>query len=301
MIYLLLEQEGNVISPVEPEFVKRYDRGSIKRFSSDVGRADLAGLDTPPLFNNEWLIICNGLIKGIPYLYPDKNTVLLKVFRRSDLSKVMDRLSSSSFCVKVIDNYQIPKETVLGWIMSNLSVTISVAKTLYNQCSGSMKAIVTAVDVLKHCGVVTSGVITKNVPKAYSVNAVSFTQYLIGEQTKLTRYEVAQFLFDFRYAFDWLQKRVLEELQRYLDVFYAVDSGELRMNNFREFLKNTKIKSIMSCSEYRLSKMIEVHNYISTEKVYFLWLSVSVLPKGMSGVRGLLKLVKIGGYDEYDM
>lgn len=296
MIYLLFEQEYNVINPVETEFVKRYNKASIKRFSGDATKADFAGLTNAPVLNREWLIICSGSFRHVRDLYPTKNTILWKVTRRAELEHALLSLDGMQF--KLVDNYKISPDVVRAWICRELGVTEKIAKTLYNRCAGNLKALVTAVDVLKGLDTITRSAVIKNVPKVNGVSCLGLVQYLIGEQTRYSRVEIVQFIYEFRYAFSWLKTQLLSEIKKYLNVFLDVDSGDLQYGSVHEYVQNNKTLGI---SEYRLQKMIEAHRYVSTEKIYLLSLMLQELPSGSDGVVQLLKIVEVGGYDEYFM
>lgn len=53
MIYAVLEQDGNVINPVEKEFVSKFHKSAVKRVGKDgCAGADVSVLKHPPLFGN---------------------------------------------------------------------------------------------------------------------------------------------------------------------------------------------------------------------------------------------------------
>lgn len=300
MIYILLEQEGNVINSVEQDFLKRYHKTSIKRYASDdVDKSELSTLQSPPLFDSNWLVVCTSARRWLSKCYPEKNTILIKVSRKSSLQQVLQSIPDIEY--KVIDNYSVPKDLVISWIMKNLRVTDYVAKRLYNRAAGRLKEIAVAVDLLKTLPSVNLDAVNTYTNKVNRVGIFDLVQYLLGISEDVSPTEMVQFIYDFRYAISWVLNSVTAELQLYFDVYMAMDTGELSLTNFRDFIGSTDIQSVRVCKPYRIQKIIESHDVVSTELVYFLILQIKSMPTGKSGVEQLLQLMKIGGNNVYSM
>lgn len=300
MIYVLLEQEKNIINSVEYEFVSRYHKDSIKRFGRErLSYSEFDRFRVPPLFDSGWLIIASALSRTqILKCLPEKNVLLLKVTRRSLLSDVLETLDGLSY--KVIDNYVVDKEIVQAYIQKELKCTPSIASYLYGRQQGRISAIVNAIDVLKLLPKVTRSTINQYTEKINSVTPVGVVQYMLGISESIRQDELIDFLYSFRYADKWLRAELLKQLELYYLTFSAVDSGELTLQNFREFLEVAP-RQFKDCKEYTLKKMIEAHKYVSCELVMFLKLQISSLPASELFLRGVMELVKVGGNNVFSV
>lgn len=301
MIYILLEQKNNIINPVEDDFVKKYHRSSVKRFGEEEPtKEDLELFEKPPLLNNEWLIICSWLDKKTAERFrADRNVVLLKVTRRNQLTDVVDKLEGCEY--RIIDNYQIDKEVMIHWVMYELHVDHPTAGYLYNRVLGHVGQLVDAVGKLKVFPVISKSLIRQNVEPYNTVNVFSMVQFLCGISSGITFHNVAKTLYYYRYAGKWLKNSLVQELQLYLEVFTAMDCGELDLTNFRQFIEVSHSKMIRECKPYRVQKIIECHRVVSTELIIYLILQIQSIPNGVAGIRCLLELFKAGGSNVYSM
>lgn len=295
MIYAVLEQDGNVINPMEKEFIAKFHKSAVKKIGNDgCGGADAAVLKRPPLFGDRWLIICDsGIPKNFERLQPDTNCVMLRFSNKESLKKALTSLEKYEF--KIVDNYSIPAEVVCNWISVQLGTGPKVSKHLYNRLRGRQKYIVEAVDRLSVLQTVTIKSIDDLIDELGTVTVAQVAGYCIGADVKITEQDALELLYKFRYASRWLKKSMIGTLEFYYGVYSLMDEGVLTLQNFREFLKNTDNKLFKVCNEYKLQKVIESHDVISTELVYCVLLNVKCMPSGLDGIRFLVGLVKVGG------
>lgn len=301
MICVLLEQEYNEMNSVEAEFISKFKSSSVKRLGNEKqNKMDLSIFDEPPLFDDAWLIICSSASKKLlDELSPDKNVILIKVTRKSALQNVLDRLDGFEY--QFIDNYKIDKDVMKKWICEQLKVDEAIATYLYNRTGANTKAIAESVRLLSVLPEVTRAAVRDCIPKAHRVTIYSMVQYLLGIASRVEYSEIMQMLYDFRYASKWLQKSLLQELKVYAEVYNAMDSGELTLQNYREYRDLSNIKSIRGCADYRLRNLIESHNYVSSELVYYLIFRIKSLRRGPDFLAELIKLFEVGGNDVYSM
>ena len=298
MIYAVLEQDGNVINPVEKEFVSKFHKSAVKRVGKDgCAGADVSVLKHPPLFGNRWLVICDsGIPKKFEQLQPDDNCIFLRFRSKDNLKKALTVLENYEF--KIVDNYTISAEVMCNWVSAKLNVGPKVAKHLYNRVHGSQKYVVEAVDRLSVLNNVTMKAIDDLVDELGTVTVAQVAGYCIGADTRITETEALNFIYQFRYASKWLKKSMIATLELYYAVYSLMDNGTLTLQNFREFLKTTDDKNFKLCSEYRLRKMIESHDVVSTELIYYTLLNVRCMPIGLDGIRFLIGIIKAGGNRE---
>lgn len=298
MIYVLLEQESNVINSVEQEFIKRYHKTSIKRFGrEDLQKKELEMYAKPPLFNNEWLIVCSSVQRWLVNCYPDRNTILICVRRKGELQTVLSAISSMEY--RFIDNYKVDKEVVLTWVEKELSVGSRLAARLYNRVSGNLREVVNAVTCLRAMPVITKSVIDSYVTETSGIQIWRLVQYLLGISNDLEFAEIAQMLSDYRYAVKWLRDSLVRELGIYLEVYRLMDCGEMGLQDYH-VTKQDGSKELQTCSDYRLRKIIESHLVVSTDVVYFLYLYLQRVGVGVNGTSELLEIFKIGGNNVYN-
>ena len=297
MIYIIFEQDRNQINPVEPAFISKFNKSSIKRIGKEgCNSLDVTSLKKGPLFNKAWLLLCeNEVPKHLELLQPDLNCILIHANSKKALQKVVTGVEQYTY--KIIDNYQIPKEVVLSWIMHELNVGDRVARHLYNRVHGYQKQIMEAVNKLSVLPVVTMKNIDTLVEDMGTVTIYHVVQHMLGIPTKVSEIEILEFIYRFRYADKWLKTSITNELKIYYETYLLQDDGILSLENFREFLKGTDNSIYKSCSEYKLKKLIESHDSISTELVYYVMLQVSCMPAKMNGILLLMDLIKAGGND----
>lgn len=301
MIYVLLEQEYNVMNSVEDEFIKKFKKSSVRRFGNEkTAVSDLTEFKSAPLFDTCWLIVCGPqMIRNLQSLYPERNVILIKVTKKGQMTSTVDALGK--YTHEVIDNYKVDKEVVLAWIESELNVTERLAKYLYNRVQGNLKSVVEGVRLLALLPKVTQTSIRETVRERDGVSIYAIVQYMLGIGGRVQYEHIVQMLYDFRFATGWLVSSILQELKLYSLVYNAMDSGDLSLTNYHEFMAGNTNKTIRDMSAFRMKKLIESHNYVSTELVYFLIFKIESLPKGNSVLPEIVKLIKVGGNDVYSM
>lgn len=301
MLYVVLESEFNVITPIEDAFIQYYHESSIVRIGSkDLSAQDIEKVKQPPLFNREWLIICGEIrTDSIGMLKPDSNTIILKVTKKHKLNVLLEAVRKYQYVL--ISNMTIEHETMIQWIVSELGTTQSIAQRIYKRAGGRTKLIVTGVQQLSGMQNITAKTVDQYIESAHTVNISMLVQYVLGISSNVSYDGIIQFLYTFRHARTWLRDCLVSEILIYLEVFKEMDRGNLDITNFRQFKTYTENKIISALSEYRLQCIVESHRYVSTELVYYLWLYCQSIHSGVTGVRQILMLVKTGGNNVYNL
>ncbi len=299
MIYVLLEQEQNVINSVEDEFIQKFKKSSVRRFGNEkVAAASLVEFKTPPLFDSCWLIICgNRMISNLAQLIPDKNVVLIKITKKGDLTKTIESLGSWEY--EVIDNYKVESSVVIEWVMKQLGINEKLAKYLYNRVQGNLKGVVEGTRKLALLPKVTQTSIRETVREYNGVSVYSIVKYMLGIEERVQYEQIMQMLYDFRYATNWLTTSILRELKLYCFIYDAMDAGELTLLNYHEFLRNCSDSVVRNLQPYRVKKLIESHAWVSTELVYFLRFRIEALHGNV--LPEIVKLIKVGGNNVYSL
>lgn len=301
MIYVLLEQEYNVMNSVEDEFVKKFKKSSVRRFGNErTAASDLTEFRSTPLFDNCWLIICGPqMIRNLAMLCPEKNVILIKVTRKGQLNSTVDGIGKYAY--EVIDNYKVERDVVLAWIEKELNISERLAKYLYNRVRGNLKCVVESVRLLALLPSITQHSIRETIREQNGVSVYAIVQYMLGIGDRVEYENIVQMLYDFRYATNWLVSSILQELKLYRFTYDAMDSGKLTLTNYREFMSECSDKTVRDMSTYRMKKLVESHNWVSTELVYFLIFRIESLPSGNSSLPEIMKLIKVGGSNVYSM
>lgn len=302
MIYILIEQQGNVINSVEAEFITRFHKSSIVQFGDEkISESQCTRFSNPPIFDVGWLIICSQVsTKILKLLRPDKNTILIKITRKSKLQATIEHLGDSQY--SVIDNYHVDKQIVIDWVCGKLNVTKQLAVYLYNRAAGSLKDIESAVRVLSNLETVHRNDITNTVQKRNSVSISDLVEYMLGVSERANYNDIMQFIYDFRNASKWLKESIIKELQIYQLVYSMMDQGVLTLKNYLDVIQQSENKNLKNVSQYRMKRIISHHDYISLELVAY---SITLLNtySNKNCLCGITNLLKVGGnlQDVYDV
>lgn len=167
MIYLLLEEENNLINSVITKLSSKMRASSVVRLHRKIEESDVLKYKQPPMFDNGWFIVYDGnnnsVIKTLCSY--DKNVTIVQAHTYSAGEKLMSDMVSASLSFKVIDNLKIPKEEKLAYIRRELSLSETDVNYLYNRTRGYTKNLVQAVLSLKALPQINRSIIKAVVPK----------------------------------------------------------------------------------------------------------------------------------------
>lgn len=296
MILVVFEDPNNHINSVVERIVNKFPNETIEHiYGSKVNPEKIQMLSQKPLLFKGWLIIFeNGKvnIEQLNKLNVKDNLILIRVTSAKMLADVKNLLGDIEYQVRI--NNKLNEEIVQNWIANELKCSKSAAERLYKKCDGYLTKINDSVTVLKNCDNVTVQVVDTYIGKQSSAKSFDVVEYLLlGAACGCSYREIVKYLYDYRYAMSWLLKTIINSLELYIKVFtYEID-GSLSLVNYNEFLQTTEDKDIRNLSEYRLSKMLQMHEKVSLEYVYFILLNIQGIQDNTFGLYKLIKLLRI--------
>ena len=294
MIYFILEQDYNIINPVEQDFAKKFHAQSIKRLDS---QSISEYPKTRPLLDPCWLVIIDS---GVFLRYANKipngnDVVLVRASNKTVLNQCLEKAGAHAF--KVINNYRVSDEVVLRWVESKLRCTDRTAKYLCNRVDFRLKGVVEAVQSLIGFDTVTIPLIRDVVEEVSRVSVHNVARMLVGIEDSVSYKEVVQWVSKFSHAVKWMRDSLIQELSVYESVFKAMSTGELSLHNYREF-SSDHLKNV---SSFKVKKIIELRDSISSEYLEYVILTVSSIRNDSSNLYVLLNLLRVGGNNVYSV
>jgi hypothetical protein len=292
MIFVLLEQENNVIAPMIPKLTASINKSCVKYIQNKVKVDQILCYKELPLFERGWFLVYSGIDKSvIKFLCSlDTSTVVLKQVSKSKCEATIALLKSLKLDYKFIDNWEIKKQTKIDYILREISVDNKDAEYLYNRTRGYTKAIVEGVSALKTLNNITREDIRALVPKSDRYGLLDLYKYLILSPDCTMGYsDAVLIIYRYRYGFQYVKDFLLGNLTTAMEVYGYIASGELTITNYRE----VHAKLITTITEYQVYKIIEQYNRVSYEYLYFLYTSISKLSKGDTGIYMLLNILRV--------
>lgn len=294
MIYLLLEEENNLINSVITKLSSKMRASSVVRLHRKIEESDVLKYKQPPMFDNGWFIVYDGnnnsVIKTLCSY--DKNVTIVQAHTYSAGEKLMSDMASASLSFKIIDNLKIPKEEKLAYIRRELSLSETDVNYLYNRTRGYTKNLVQAVLSLKALPQINRSIIKAVVPKTSRYGLGDVFLFLIGADTKIKYQECIEVIYRYRYATEFLKEFLQKNIKAYLEIYELLSKGTLTLYNYRELRLSKDYKILTTFSEYQLYKVIERYKNISYEYLYFLSLNIAKIPSYSRGILAIINLLQ---------
>lgn len=294
MIYLLLEEENNLINSVITKLSSKMRDSSVVRLHRKIEESDVLKYKQPPMFDNGWFIVYDGnnnsVIKTLCSY--DKNVTIVQAHTYSAGEKLMSDMVSASLSFKVIDNLKIPKEEKLAYIRRELSLSETDVNYLYNRTRGYTKNLVQAVLSLKALSQINRSIIKAVVPKTSRYGLGDVFLFLIGADTKIKYEECIEVIYRYRYATEFLKEFLQKNIKAYLEIYELLSKGTLTLYNYKELRLSKDYKILTTFSEYQLYKVIERYKSISYEYLYFLSLNIAKIPSHSRGILAIINLLQ---------
>lgn len=294
MIYLLLEEENNLINSVITKLSSKMRASSVVRLHRKIEESDVLKYKQPPMFDNGWFIVYDGnnnsVIKTLCSY--DKNVTIVQVHTYSAGEKLMSDMASASLSFKIIDNLKIPKEEKLAYIRRELSLSETDVNYLYNRTRGYTKNLVQAVLSLKALPQINRSIIKAVVPKTSRYGLGDVFLFLIGADTKIKYEECIEVIYRYRYATEFLKEFLQKNIKAYLEIYELLSKGTLTLYNYKELRLSKDYKILTTFSEYQLYKVIERYKSISYEYLYFLSLNIAKIPSHSRGILAIINLLQ---------
>lgn len=294
MIYLLLEEENNLINSVITKLSSKMRASSVVRLHRKIEESDVLKYKQPPMFDNGWFIVYDGnnnsVIKTLCSY--DKNVTIIQAHTYSAGEKLMSDMASASLSFKIIDNLKIPKEEKLAYIRRELSLSETDVNYLYNRTRGYTKNLVQAVLSLKALPQINRSIIKAVVPKTSRYGLGDVFLFLIGADTKIKYEECIEVIYRYRYATEFLKEFLQKNIKAYLEIYELLSNGTLTLYNYKELRLSKDYKILTTFSEYQLYKVIERYKNISYEYLYFLSLNIAKIPPYSRGILAIINLLQ---------
>ena len=294
MIYLLLEEENNLINSVITKLSSKMRDSSVVRLHRKIEESDVLKYKQPPMFDNGWFIVYDGnnnsVIKTLCSY--DKNVTIVQAHTYSAGEKLMSDMASASLSFKIIDNLKIPKEEKLAYIRRELSLSETDVNYLYNRTRGYTKNLVQAVLSLKALPQINRSIIKAVVPKTSRYGLGDVFLFLIGADTKIKYEECIEVIYRYRYATEFLKEFLQKNIKAYLEIYELLSKGTLTLYNYKELRLSKDYKILTTFSEYQLYKVIERYKNISYEYLYFLSLNIAKIPSYSRGILAIINLLQ---------
>lgn len=294
MIYLLLEEENNLINSVITKLSSKMRTSSVVRLHRKVEESDVLKYKQPPMFDNGWFIVYDGnnnsIIKTLASY--DKNVTIIQAHTYSAGEKLMSDMASASLSFRIIDNLKIPKEEKLAYIRRELSLSETDVNYLYNRTRGYTRNLVQAVLSLKALPQVNRSIIKAVVPKTSRYGLGDVFLFLIGADTKIKYEECIEVIYRYRYATEFLKEFLQKNIKAYLEIYELLSKGTLTLYNYKELRLSKDYKILTTFSEYQLYKVIERYKSISYEYLYFLSLNIAKIPSYGRGILAIINLLQ---------
>lgn len=294
MIYLLLEEENNLINSVITKLSSKMRASSVVRLHHKIEESDVLKYKQPPMFDNGWFIVYDGnnnsVIKTLCSY--DKNVTIVQAHTYSAGEKLMSDMASASLSFKIIDNLKIPKEEKLAYIRRELSLSETDVNYLYNRTRGYTKNLVQAVLSLKALPQINRSIIKAVVPKTSRYGLGDVFLFLIGADTKIKYEECIEVIYRYRYATEFLKEFLQKNIKAYLEIYELLSKGTLTLYNYKELRLSKDYKILTTFSEYQLYKVIERYKNISYEYLYFLSLNIAKIPSYSRGILAIINLLQ---------
>lgn len=294
MIYLLLEEENNLINSVITKLSSKMRASSVVRLHRKIEESDVLKYKQPPMFDNGWFIVYDGnnnsVIKTLCSY--DKNVTIVQAHTYSAGEKLMSDMVSASLSFKIIDNLKIPKEEKLAYIRRELSLSETDVNYLYNRTRGYTKNLVQAVLSLKALPQINRSIIKAVVPKTSRYGLGDVFLFLIGADTKIKYEECIEVIYRYRYATEFLKEFLQKNIKAYLEIYELLSKGTLTLYNYKELRLSKDYKILTTFSEYQLYKVIERYKNISYEYLYFLSLNIAKIPPYSRGILAIINLLQ---------
>lgn len=294
MIYLLLEEENNLINSVITKLSSKMRTSSVVRLHRKVEESDVLKYKQPPMFDNGWFIVYDGnnnsIIKTLASY--DKNVTIIQAHTYSAGEKLMSDMASASLSFRIIDNLKIPKEEKLAYIRRELSLSETDVNYLYNRTRGYTRNLVQAVLSLKALPQINRSIIKAVVPKTSRYGLGDVFLFLIGADTKIKYEECIEVIYRYRYATEFLKEFLQKNIKAYLEIYELLSKGTLTLYNYKELRLSKDYKILTTFSEYQLYKVIERYKSISYEYLYFLSLNIAKIPSYGRGILAIINLLQ---------
>ena len=292
MIILLLEAENNLINPVVNKLTQNVNKSCVKMLNNKIKADELYEFRKPPLFELGWFLVYAGTDKSVirELASVEKNVVILQAYSRSKGETITNILTENKYSFKIIDNLKVEKSQKIAYIKRELCISDSDATYLYNRTRGYLRDLTNGVCALKGIPIVSRADIKALVPKTSKYGLNDLYNFLLGlPSCELNYAEAVSIIYKYRYGIEFLREFLLNKLEIQMTIAELVASGELSVDNYREF----KHKRLTDITEFQLYKLIEQNKEVSYDYLYFLFINISKITVNSTGLLMFLNMFRL--------
>lgn len=277
MFVILYEKTSELAFSKKQDIIDRFHKKSVVYINSKKEIKDLETYKKPPFFNDGWLFVCSGkldasLLEKLNKL--ESNLILICVKTEEKLHDVLTILSPITKDVKVIDNHVISNKDMILFIQNELHVDYSLAKKVLSMSGEYPPLVVRNVHNLGLLPEVTLETIKEYTISSSSTPIYELVDYLLLRKNVKAK-DAIKIIYDYRYGYSHLVKYLTSTLGKYITVFDLVTSGELSLENYKEYQLSTKNEAIRKINTYQLQKIIESYQSVSIDWLYYVYYFVT--------------------------
>lgn len=295
MLYILYESPNNVVTSLLSRLYEMYPPSSRIFLGARPSDEEVYKVKFAPLLSTGWLVLANSKInkQRIKTLtsFPGDNVIVLQVASYLEYENLQQSLAD--FNPVCIDNHKVPKDDILAWIADQLHCSNAVATCLYNRVHGRMDDLVTSVQTLSEFPVVTRQHVLKYIQPSVKASISDVADYLMGcSKSGIGCREVAYFLYEFQYAYSWVLKSLINELEDRLSIFKLAAEGVLTLENYQGAKKGPLASRLPAITERKMLYVLKMFGLVSIE--YLVWLIALIrdIPDNRFMLYRLLQLIK---------
>lgn len=277
MAVLLLLEHDVTFYPVVDSLRERIPGSTIVHWQ----RYDVKGLEsilrTQPVLARSYLVLFEGAPKQdnlkLVKAY-GKHTYVFKANAAKTLDEFKATLAENEVPFSVIDNFNKTKEECLGFIMSELQVTESVAKSIYSRSRGYVPRIVENVNFLRLLPSVGAKEVRLYVPRG---RQASFDDLFLHVATvrRLSDTAIFELLQYYQNGHRFMAKFLFKKAQLWLQVFQDMESLVLTYANYEEYYGENKRALGMSLKQFQ--RVMSAYEEVSVDFLYLLCVRLSRL------------------------
>lgn len=298
MIILLLEREDNLINSFLDKIYSKVPKSCRQMVNKKTTHDMIKSYKQPPLLAAGWLLlvskdVTDSQIKLLASI-EGQNIILFKTNTRKLFNEIKENLTALSINYRIIDNYEISKSVIVGYIQSNLDISEADAKYLARRQGYYLRSIVSSVYLLSSFGKIDRQIIKKFTSENDNIPLYEIFNYVYKLPDCKLSYRVAvKLVYQYRYGFGHIIKYLYDTSIMYLHIFEFMVDGRLTLQNYKDFRVDTQDTVIKGITEYQLFKIVSHFELISVEYLYFIIQSVSVISFDVTGIPDFINFLKL--------
>lgn len=299
MITVIWEDANNCIDSIVNTLTNKFPKDARFHLSKKPSPQELELLTRPPMVFLGWLIFANKRTPARILSQLDncrsENIIVIRVDNQKDFKSVQAKVASLN--AQFFDNHLLGKDKILKWVSSELNCSEDTAKFLYYRVGGYLKELVFAVQSLKKSEkTVTRALIRSLVDENNSVSMLSIAEYILGIKNEhVSKDDVFNTLYKFRYAEKWILETLLQEVQLYITVHSLVSDLTLNIQNYSTQADLLKDEGVRGMPKWKLKRMILNYGKVSLERMIFTKAQLATIGKSNFNLIKILQLASIGG------